>query len=64
MHGYISVLTFDQGLRPSIMVPAGDNLKSLKCTYGKINDRQKSVNFSAFHRAQNGMASTKRSALK
>ena len=45
-----------------VRVPTG--LKSLKCTYGKINNRQKSVNFSAFHRAQNGMASRKSSALK
>ena len=50
--------------RDCAMVPGGDSLKSLKCTYGKINNRQKSVNFSAFHRAQNGMASRKSSALK
>ena len=50
--------------RDCVTVPAGDSLKSLKCTYGKINNRQKSVNFSAFHRAQNGMASRKSSALK
>ena len=46
------------------MVPGGDSLKSLKCTYGKINNRQKSVNFYAFHCLQNGMASCKSSVLK